>query len=153
VPTLAQITYEAGRSALADQESFVAGILQRTGTLLAAHALVASFLGANVIQARGLHPAAWIALSALALGLLAAVVLLGPWQLPFSINARELYDLLSDGMRDPADDVWLATAGYLYQDLRERNTGKIRLMSGLSATLSVLTIVQTLAWLAALAVE
>jgi hypothetical protein len=40
VRTLEEITYEAGRSALADQESLVAGIRQRTGTLLAAHALV-----------------------------------------------------------------------------------------------------------------
>jgi hypothetical protein len=43
--TLEEITYDAGRHALADQESLVAGIRQRTGTLLAAHALVASFLG------------------------------------------------------------------------------------------------------------
>ena len=43
--TLDQIAYDTGRSALADQESLVAGIRQRTGTLLAAHALVASFLG------------------------------------------------------------------------------------------------------------
>jgi hypothetical protein len=36
VLTLEQVTYEAGRSALADQESLVAGVRQRTGTLLAA---------------------------------------------------------------------------------------------------------------------
>ena len=35
--TLEEITYEAGRHALAEQESAVAGIRQRTGTLLAAH--------------------------------------------------------------------------------------------------------------------
>ncbi len=46
--TLDQITYDAGRHALADQEAFVAGVRQRTGTLLAAHALVASFLGGTV---------------------------------------------------------------------------------------------------------
>jgi hypothetical protein len=45
--TLEEITYDASRSALADQESVAAGIRQRTGTLLAAHALVASFLGAG----------------------------------------------------------------------------------------------------------
>ncbi len=33
--TLEEITYEAGRSALADQESLVAGVRQRIGTLLA----------------------------------------------------------------------------------------------------------------------
>jgi hypothetical protein len=39
--TLEQVTYDAGRHALADQEAFVADIRQRAGTLLAAHALVA----------------------------------------------------------------------------------------------------------------
>ena len=51
MPALEEITYEAGRAALADQESLVSGIRQRTGTLLAAHALVASFLGATVVHA------------------------------------------------------------------------------------------------------
>jgi hypothetical protein len=45
VDTLEELTYHAGRDALADQESVVTGIRQRTGTLLAAQALVASFLG------------------------------------------------------------------------------------------------------------
>ena|SRR5829696_7682351 len=51
---LEEITYEAGREALADQEALVAGIRQRTGTLLAAHALVTSFLGATTIREAGL---------------------------------------------------------------------------------------------------
>lgn len=55
MPALEEITYEAGRAALADQESLVSGIRQRTGTLLAAHALVASFLGATTVHAQGLH--------------------------------------------------------------------------------------------------
>lgn len=41
MPTLEEITYEAGRTALSDQESVVAGVRQRTGTQLAAHALYA----------------------------------------------------------------------------------------------------------------
>ena len=52
VKTLEEITYEAGRAALADQETLVSGVRQRTGTLLAAHALVASFLGAATIRER-----------------------------------------------------------------------------------------------------
>jgi hypothetical protein len=53
MPTLEEITYDAGRAALADQESVVAGIRQRTGTLLAAQALVASFLGGTAIKEHG----------------------------------------------------------------------------------------------------
>jgi hypothetical protein len=51
VRTLEEVTYEAGRDALSDQEALVAGIRQRTGTLLAAGAIVASFLGATTIRA------------------------------------------------------------------------------------------------------
>jgi hypothetical protein len=90
VPRLEEITYEAGRQALADQEALVSGIRQRTGTLLAAHALVASFLGAATIRAQGLEPLGWIALAALVLGLCASAVLLAPWQLKFAVDAREL---------------------------------------------------------------
>jgi hypothetical protein len=53
VKRLEEIVYEAGRDALADQEALVAGVRQRTGTLLAAHALVASFLGAATIREAG----------------------------------------------------------------------------------------------------
>jgi hypothetical protein len=47
----------------------------------------------------------------------------------------------------------LATAGYSYQALREENAPKVRRMSLLSGVLGVLMVVQTLAWLAALAVD
>jgi hypothetical protein len=156
MPTLEEITYEAGRSALADQEALVAGVRQRTGTLLAAHALVASFLGATTVRAQGLDALGWIALVALVLGLVAAAILLAPWRLKFAVDARELYaDLYEQASAEAADDTlgWLATAGYSYQALREENAPKVRRMSWLSGALGVLMVVQTLAWLAALAVD
>ncbi|HEY3944691.1 MAG TPA: hypothetical protein VGL78_05660 [Solirubrobacteraceae bacterium] len=85
--TLEEITYEVGRSALADQESIVSGIRQRPGTLLAAHALVASFLGATTVHARGLHVFSWLAIAALLIGLMVAAILLAPWRLKFAIDA------------------------------------------------------------------
>jgi hypothetical protein len=156
MPTLEEIAYEAGRSALADQESLVAGIRQRTGTLLAAHALVASFLGATVVRVRGLHSLGWLALVALVLGLLAAAVLLAPWRLKFAVDARELYDELYEqaASEAQADTLgWLAAAGYGYQRLRAENAMKVGRMSLLSSALSVLMIAQTLSWLAALVVS
>jgi hypothetical protein len=156
VRTLEEITYEAGRSALADQESLVAGVRQRTGTLLAAHALVASFLGATAVRDQGLHVWGWVALTALVLGLVAAAVLLAPWQLKFAVDARELYDeLYQQALAEAEADTlgWLAAAGYGYQTLREENAAKVQRMSWLSGTLGVLMVVQTLAWLAALAVD
>ncbi len=156
MPTLEDITYEAGRSALADQESLVAGVRQRTGTLLAAHALVASFLGATTVRDQGLEALGWIALLALVLGLVVAAVLLAPWRLKFAVDARELYaDLYDQASAEAPKDTlgWLATAGYSYQALREENAPKVRRMSWLSGALGVLMVVQTLAWLAALAVD
>ena len=155
VRTLEEITYEAGRSALADQESLVAGMRQRTGTLLAAHALVASFLGATAVRANGLHAWGWIALAALVVGLVAAAILLAPWKLKFAIDARELYDELYEqaSAEAQADTLgWLAAAGYGYQVLRRKNAARVRRMARLSGALGVLMVVQTLAWLAALAV-
>lgn len=153
MPTLEEITYEAGRSALSDQESTVAGIRQRTGTLLAAHALVASFLGSTAVRSHGLHAWSWIALTALMLGLLTAAVLLAPWSLEFAIDARYVYRKLYQQASDEADEGtlgWLAAAGYGYQDLRAMNAGKVWRMSVLSGALGVLMVLQTLAWLAAL---
>jgi hypothetical protein len=156
MPSLEDITYEAGRHALADQESLVSGIRQRTGTLLAAHALVASFLGAAAIRARGLHPLGWLAIVALVLGLGTAAALLAPWRLKFAVDARKLYDQLYPQAFAEADADqlgWLAAAGYGYQALREENACRVRIMSVLSGALGILMIAQTLLWLAALEVH
>jgi hypothetical protein len=156
VQRLEEITYEAGRDALADQESLVAGIRQRTGTLLAAHALVASFLGATTIRADGLGVWGWIALGALVVGLITAAVLLAPWDLEFAVDAEQLYTKLNDQAVREADAGtlgWLAAAGYGYQALRVANSKKVRRMSRISGVLGVMMIAQTLAWLAALGVH
>lgn len=134
----------------------MSGIRQRTGTLLAAHALVASFLGATTVRAQGLQALGWVAVAALLLGLVAAAILLSPWQLKFAVDARGLYgDLYKQAAAEAEADTlgWLATAGYSYQALREENAPKVRRMSWLSGALGALMVVQTLAWLAALAVD
>jgi hypothetical protein len=89
-------------------------------------------------------------------GLVAAATLLSPWRLKFAIDARELYkDLYPQAAAQAETEAlgWLATAGYSYQALREENAPKVRTMSQVSAVLGVLMVVQTLAWLAALAVD
>jgi hypothetical protein len=156
MPTLEEITYEAGRSALADQESTVTGIRQRTGTLLAAHALVASFLGATAVHAQGLRALGWLAVAALILGLASAAIVLAPWRLKFAVDAQVLYDQLYEQAAAEASAEtlgWLASAGYSYQALREENAPKVRRMAWLSGAFAVLMVAQTLAWLTALAVD
>lgn len=154
--TLEEIAYEAGRHALADQESLVAGVRQRTGALLAAHALVASFLGATTIGTHGFGPWAWVAVLALVGGLAVAACLLAPWRLKFAIDARDLYARLFDQASREAEQQtlgWLAAAGFTYQALRSENASKVRRMSWLSGALAVLTVAQTVSWLFGLAVS
>ncbi|HYV15578.1 MAG TPA: hypothetical protein VE972_06130 [Conexibacter sp.] len=154
MPSLEDITYEAGRHALFDQEAFVAGIRQRTGTLLAAHALLASFLGAASIGARGFDAWGWVALAALVLGLVVAAVLLAPWDLTFAADARSVYDrLYEQAAADRATGAthWLVAAAYGYQDLHRMNLRKVRRMSRMSGLLGLLMVIQTLTWIVDLA--
>jgi hypothetical protein len=79
--------FQAARDALADQDSVVTGVRQRTGTLLAAHALVASFLGAAAVKAKGRHDFGWAALATLVLGLVVSALLVSNWKLRFATDA------------------------------------------------------------------
>jgi hypothetical protein len=124
--------------------------------LLAAHALVASFLGATAVRTSGLHWLAWSALVVLALGLVVAAVLLAPWQLKFAVDARDLYHKLYEDAANEATAQtlgWLARAAFLHQTLRQENATRVDFMSRLSSLLDALMIGQTLFWIAALAVR
>jgi hypothetical protein len=150
VPTLEEIVFQAGRDALADQDGVVTGVRQRTGTLLAAHALVASFLGATTVKAKGLHGFSWAALAALVLGLVISAVLLSNWKLRFAIDAPDFYAELYDEAASEAETDtlgWLVSAAYGYHNLRRANTTRVRIMGFLLGALMVL---QTLFWLIAL---
>jgi hypothetical protein len=154
VTSLEQITYEAGRHALADQETLVSGIRQRTGTLLAAHALVASFLGGATLSSLGLDGWGWAALSALLLGLLTGAILLAPWDLKFSVTAPELYNKIFAVAllpSSPDNSRWLVEAASGYEALRKLNLRKVRRMSRLSGFLALLVVGQTFLWLIDLA--
>jgi hypothetical protein len=153
VKTLEEVTYETGLAALADQEAMVIGIRLRTGTLLAAQALVATFLGGAATKGNGFHALGWLAVLTLLTGLVVAAVVLAPWSLKFAVDAHDLYDQLYPLALEGAkvDSLgWLAEAGFGYQDLRSGNARSVRWLSGLSAALSVLMVAQTILWLLAL---
>ena len=153
--TLEQIAYEAGRSALAEQESLVAALQQRTGTLLAAHALVASFLGGTTLRDRGLSAPVWLALISLGVAFGIAAILLVPWRLRFAIDARSIHARLQAQAADESASGtigWLASAEYAHQELQEQNAERVRQMSWLSGVLAGLIVVQTVAWLLALVI-
>lgn len=153
MPTLEEIVFQAGRDALADQDAVVSGIRQRTGTLLAAHALVASFLGATTVKAKGLHGVGWAAVVALVVGLIVSAVLLSNWKLRFAVDAPDLYAELYDEAAAEADrDTlgWLVSAAYGYHTLRRENAKRVRIMGVLLTVLGALMVLQTILWLVAL---
>jgi hypothetical protein len=154
--TLEEITYDAGRHALADQESLVSGIRQRAGTLVAAHAVVASFLGGTVPRGDGLDAWAWVAIVALVIALAIAAALLAAWKLKFAVDATDLYrELYPQAAKEAEDETlgWLVGAAFGFQQLREENARRVAVMSHLSAWLALLLIVQTVSWLVALGLD
>jgi hypothetical protein len=156
VTRLEEITYDAGRAALADQEVLVNGIRQRTGTLLAAQALVASFFGGPAIESEGFDVLTWSAVAALVVGLVLAAGVLAPWRLQFAIDARVIYRRLSvQAEEEMAEDTlgWLAAVGFHYEDLRRWNRRKVLLISRMSAALGVVMVVQTLLWILILGLD
>lgn len=129
------------------------GIRQRTGTLLAAHALVASFLGATTVKAKGLHGFSWAALAALVIGLVISAVLLSNWKLRFAVDAPDLYAELYDEAAVEAESGtlgWLVSAAYGYHNLRRTNAKRVRIMGVLLTLLGVAMVLQTIFWLVAL---
>lgn len=156
MPRLEEITYEAGRAALADQESRVSDIRQRTGTLLAAQALVASFLGSAAINGQRFDVWSWLALVAFVVGLVLAAAVLAPWSLTFAVDPRDLYRQLQAQAADEVSEgtlVWLVAAALLYRKLRQDNRATVELISRCSAGLGAVMVVQTLLWLLALGLD
>jgi hypothetical protein len=117
---------------------------------------VASFLGASALREYGLSIASWLALATLLCALVVAAILLAPWRLGFTLDARDLYDELSkqsaSDEHSSIGDGW-AAAGFAHQALHKENAPSVRRMSRLSGLLAALMVCQTLAWLAALVVH
>src|SRR3954452_8633675 len=80
--------------ALAQQEAALEALRARTGTLLAAASVIASFLGGQAIARNGLTAWVVLALSAFALVVLLSVYVLLPRQLFFWIDTEQVYNTL-----------------------------------------------------------
>jgi hypothetical protein len=96
--SLAQLSYEAGIRALDLQERGVEQLRARTGVLMAASSLTASFLGGQTIErASGLGALSGAALLALACSIALCVYVLLPKRgFVFSLNPRKMYEVLFD---------------------------------------------------------
>ena len=95
------MTYEQAQKALEQQERQVNELRQRTGTLLGAAALTASFFGAAELGRDGVGIPVVLAGIALAVTMLSGLYVLYPHELKFASDARRLYDRLAPDRDDP----------------------------------------------------
>jgi hypothetical protein len=120
---MARLEQEAHRiaaHALGQQEQALTELRTRTGTLLTAASLIASFLGGQALRHEGLS--AWIVLALVAFGLsvvLCIYVLLPKDGLIFAVDAPQAYEALY-GVREDDDEIDRRLA-YWLQSFRESN--------------------------------
>ena len=100
---LAEIAYDASLRRLDKQEELLGEIRSRTGVLLAASSVVASFLGRPVVEDAPL----WLvvlAVGAFAVTLLASIYVLMPKrELVFALVGSRVYEELYEFRREPAE--------------------------------------------------
>ena len=97
VALLTELSYDAAIRSLDLQERNVEQLRARTGTLLAASSLTASFLGAQAIQRDGIGTLSALALIALACSIMLCIyVLLPKRNFIFDIEPSRMYESLLD---------------------------------------------------------
>jgi hypothetical protein len=129
VTSLEQAAYELALRALAQQEQSLTEIRARTGTLLTASSLIASFLGAQAISRNGLN--VWIVLALVAFGwsvVLSIYVLLPKEGLIFALDAPETYEALYD-VRDDEEE-FARRLVYWVQGFRRGNHPTMQRLTG-----------------------
>lgn len=155
-PRFEEIAYELSRTALADQASLMADLRSRAATLVAAQALVASFLGDAATDGGSLGPWGWAAVGSLLLGLLLATVIVAPWKMAYSLDLHEIHsDLRKVAAREAEARTlyWLETVSLLHQERQLHNRRAVDRLTRLSAALGVVTTVQSLLWIVAIGVR
>jgi hypothetical protein len=149
--TLSELSLGEGIRTLEVQERSVDQLRARTGMLLAASSLSASFLGAQTIQ----HESGLGALSAIALVLLIVSVglcvylLLGKQGFVFSISGREIYESLF-AFQDDAEETRRRLV-YWIEAFWTANQAKIENLSRYFLVASIALVLQLIFWAFALA--
>ncbi len=110
---LAELAYRSSAQALVQQEAGLNELRSRPGTLLAANAVTASFLGAAALKRGSPDTAAALAVVCFALSLGTALYILLPRSgLRFSVSGSVLYEALYDCGED-AEEIHRRTAYWL----------------------------------------
>jgi hypothetical protein len=150
MPGLEHRAYETALRSLDVQERSLTELRSRTGTMLAASSLTASFLGAvTVQQTKHLHTVEVLAIVALAVSLILSVYVLLPKSgFVFSLNAVSLYEDLYEIEDEAEVDRRLA---YWLEGYWKANQKKVELLSTLFFVAAIALLMQLLFWTWALA--
>lgn len=139
---LEQTTCELAVRALSQQEQGLVELRARTGTLLTAASLIASFLGAQAIARSGLSEWVVLALSAFCLSVALSIYLLLPRRrVSFVLDVRDIYEALV-GVRHDSAAVHRSLA-FGIQELRASNepivesASRLFVVSGISLLLQI----------------
>lgn len=149
---LEELAYELGLRALEQQERVLEELRARTGVLLAATALVASFLGGRALTT---DTTPWLALSGVAaavLSILVAVYLLAPKSnLEFALDGAAVYEHF---VREGAEltDV-RRTLAYWLSDARNSNQMIIDRLVHLFAVACATLVAAVILWAVALGLD
>src|SRR5712691_11147208 len=96
---IAQLAYDASVRAIQDQAGVLDGLRTRAGTVLAAAALVSSFLGGQALRDSShleLLSLTTAAVGAFVTSALLALVILWPFEFRFSLSARALLEAVQE---------------------------------------------------------
>ena len=143
---LERLAYEAALRALDKQEGLLEELRSRTGILLAASSLAASFLGRDAFQDPGSTTVAILALVAFVVSVAASVYILMPKrELLFSQSGPALYEGLYS-VRDDAPEIHRRLAYELYRfwesnDQRMRNLFRAYRIAAGALVLEILLLV------------
>jgi hypothetical protein len=151
--TFEQRMYELGVAELAEQERHVAELRSRPATLLAAGALVPALLARAIVSGAGLHGWELVSIGFGIAGgiavLLAAALILVPYEMGFSLDASYTYRWLfrQSVVEQPGVDLVLADA------LHERRRENQRIVDRLTRylTLAIIALAVEVAGFAAAA--
>ncbi|HVE68944.1 MAG TPA: hypothetical protein VNB64_10230 [Solirubrobacteraceae bacterium] len=117
--TIEELAYDLSRAAVADQKTRANEFRTRTGTLLAAAAVTASFFGAQAVAAHELDTAGLLALVAYLCSVAAGLIVLLPRRLVVEFRGTVL---LASARRTEADlsEVYAAATEWL-ESFHQRN--------------------------------
>jgi hypothetical protein len=145
--SIEELVYETADKALTRQEDSVVQLRARTGMLLAAASLVASFFGVAALSQEGVKPWPALAIGAFTVCLGCSIYLLAPkTNLTFSIQARGLHNRVQ---RRTIAFAHLQMAAWLEQ-LRHNNRSELKRLDRVFVAACVALVAEVVFWTAAL---